>query len=229
MKKWIATLVAGSLLAVATAQADKSAGDVVDDSTVNASVKAELVGNKITKANNINVETYKGVVQLSGFVGSQAEKDEAGRVAAGVDGVKSVSNNLSIGSKTSMGTKLDDSVTTGKVKTALMDADDVKSGQINVETKAGVVQLSGFVSSASHEEQGRRGRQGRRRREGRAERTGRQAVADQADGPPGVHVHTAGPHVAERAADLAVGRPLLDRHPCRELHRGQELRLDARR
>jgi hyperosmotically inducible protein len=94
------------------------------------------------------VETYKGVVQLSGFVETAAEKQEAGRVAAGVDGVKSVSNNISIGSKTSMGTKLDDSVTTGKVKTALMDADDVKAGEINVETKGGVVQLSGFVSSA---------------------------------------------------------------------------------
>jgi hyperosmotically inducible periplasmic protein len=46
-----------------------------------------------------------------------------------------------------MGTKLDDSVTTGKVKTALMDADDVKAGEINVETKGGVVQLSGFVNS----------------------------------------------------------------------------------
>ena len=46
-----------------------------------------------------------------------------------------------------MGTKLDDSVTTGKVKTALMDA-DVKLEEINVETKGGVVQLSGFVSSA---------------------------------------------------------------------------------
>ena len=45
-----------------------------------------------------------------------------------------------------MGTKLDDSVTTGKVKTALMDADDVKAGEINVETKGGVVQLSGFVA-----------------------------------------------------------------------------------
>ncbi len=220
--------VAGSLLAVATAQADKSAGDVVDDSTVNASVKAELVGNKITKANNINVETYKGVVQLSGFVGSQAEKDEAGRVAAGVDGVKSVSNNLSIGSKTSMGTKLDDSVTTGKVKTALMDADDVKSGQINVETKAGVVQLSGFVSSEAM-----KSKAGAVARPSTASRTCRtywwSSSSRSGRRPPGVHVHAAGPHVAERAADLAVGRPLLDRHPCRELHRGQELRLDARR
>ena len=89
-------------------------------------------------------------MQLSGFVETAAEKEEAGRVAAGVDGVKSVSNNISIGSKTSMGTKLDDSVTTGKVKTALMDADDVKSwSRSTSRPRRGVVQLSGFVSSAA--------------------------------------------------------------------------------
>ena len=152
MKKWIPALLAGALLAVSTAQADKTAGDVVDDNTVNASVKAALIENKTTKANNINVETYKGVVQLSGFVETAAEKQEAGRVAAGVDGVKSVSNNISIGSKTSMGTKLDDSLVTGKVKAALMDAKDVKSMQINVETKNGVTQLAGFVTSQGMKE-----------------------------------------------------------------------------
>jgi hyperosmotically inducible protein len=45
-----------------------------------------------------------------------------------------------------MGTKLDDTVITGKVKAALMDDADVKSGQINVETKGGIVQLAGFVT-----------------------------------------------------------------------------------
>ena len=150
MKKWIPALVAGVILAAGTAQADdKSAGDVVDDNTINASVKAALIGNKTTKANDINVETYKGVVQLSGFVDSPEQKTEAEKVAAGVDGVKSVKNSISVGGKTSMGTKLDDSVTTGKVKAALMDASDVKSGQINVETKSGIVQLSGFVDSAA--------------------------------------------------------------------------------
>ena len=104
---------------------------------------------KTTKAHDINVETYKGVVQLSGFVDTAAEKDEAAKVAAGVSGVKSVNNSISIGGKTSMGTKLDDTVMTGKVKAALMDASNVKSGQINVETKSGVVQLSGFVDSAA--------------------------------------------------------------------------------
>ncbi len=149
MKKWVPALLASVVFAVATAQADKSTGEVLDDNTVNASVKSALIGNKTTKAHDINVETYKGVVQLSGFVDTAAEKDEAGKVAAGVSGVKSVKNSISIGGKTSMGTKLDDTVMTGKVKAALMDASDVKSGQINVETKSGVVQLSGFVDSAA--------------------------------------------------------------------------------
>jgi hyperosmotically inducible periplasmic protein len=150
MKIRILVVLAGALLSMATAaMAAKSAGELIDDNTINASVKAALIGNKTTKAHDINVETYKGVVQLSGFVETEAEKDEAGKVAAGVNGVKDVRNSIAIGGKTSMGTKLDDSVTTGRVKAALIDTKDVKSGQINVETKDGIVQLSGFVSSAA--------------------------------------------------------------------------------
>lgn len=149
MKDWIPALLGSCVLAMPAAHAEKSAGEIIDDNTVNASVKAALIGNKTTKAHDINVETYKGVVQLSGFVDSAEQKDEAARVAASVDGVKSVENSIAVGGKTSMGTKLDDTVTTGRVKAALMDASGVKSGEINVETKSGVVQLSGFVSSAA--------------------------------------------------------------------------------
>jgi hyperosmotically inducible protein len=137
------TLIAAPVLA------SKSAGTIIDDNTINATVKADLIGNKKTKANRINVETYKGIVQLSGFATTQAEKDEAGKVAEGVEGVKEVRNSIAIGPDTPFGQKLDDSVMTGKVKAALIDAKDVKSGDINVETRAGVVQLSGFVPSAT--------------------------------------------------------------------------------
>jgi hyperosmotically inducible protein len=147
MKNRLPALLAALSLAAAAAHAGKSTGEIIDDNTINASVKAALIGNKNTKAHDINVETYKGVVQLSGFVDTPAEKDEAARVAAGVDGVKSVTNDIAVGGKTSMGTKLDDTVTTGRVKAALMDTKGVKSGQINVETKSGIVQLSGFVDS----------------------------------------------------------------------------------
>jgi hyperosmotically inducible protein len=126
----------------------KSAGEAVDDSTVNASVKAKLLDTKGTPSMDINVETYKGIVQLSGFVESQKERDKAGKVAGDVKGVKEVRNSLSVHPKTSMGTKLDDTVLTGKVKAALIDEFGTGANQINVESKGGIAQLAGFVDSA---------------------------------------------------------------------------------
>jgi hyperosmotically inducible protein len=147
MKQSVFATLAAFVLAVSVpAQAQKSAGEVLDDNTVNASVKAELVGAKGIPSTDINVETYRGIVLLSGFVESQQIKDKAGKIAQGVSGVQKVHNAIAIHTKTSMGTKLDDTVLTGKVKTALMNDNDVKSGQINVESRGGTVQLAGFVS-----------------------------------------------------------------------------------
>lgn len=147
MKKFASALVAATIIVLsAPAIAQKTAGEVLDDNTVNASVKAALVEAKDVPSSQIVVETYKGVVLLSGFVESQKQKDAAGRAAAGVSGATKVHNALAIQPETSMGAKLDDSVITGKVKAALLDDKDVKSRQINVETKNGVVSLGGFVS-----------------------------------------------------------------------------------
>jgi hyperosmotically inducible protein len=147
MKQSVFAMLATIVFAFAApAQAQKSAGEVLDDNTVNASVKAELIGAKGIPSTDINVETYRGIVLLSGFVESQQIKDQAGKIAQGVSGVQMVHNAIAIHPKTSMGTKLDDTVLTGKVKTALMNDEAVKSGQINVESRGGVVQLGGFVS-----------------------------------------------------------------------------------
>jgi hyperosmotically inducible protein len=140
--------LAALLLAVsAPAYADKSAGDVVDDGTITTEVKAGLVGAKGVDSNDINIETYKAIVLLSGFVTDQAQKDSADKVAKGVKGVKKVENKIIVHPSTSMGTKLDDTALVGKVNAALVDAADVKSGQINVEARGGMVQLGGFVTS----------------------------------------------------------------------------------
>ena len=148
MKHPARALLACCLIAlVAPLHAQKTAGNVVDDSTVNASVKAALFDHKDTPSGQINVETYRGVVLLSGFVATEAQKIAAGQVAAGVSGVKDVHNAIALQPNTSFGTKLEDAGTTSRVKAALMDDKDVKSGQINVETKSGVVQLGGFVAS----------------------------------------------------------------------------------
>jgi len=132
--------------------AQQSSTDTADDSAIAATIKAALLDNTHTSGTRINVDCYQGVVQLSGFARSEGEKTYATKVAASVSGVKQVVNSVAVAPATSMGTKLDDSLVTGKVKAALMDAADVKSLQINVETHDGAVQLAGFVASAAMKE-----------------------------------------------------------------------------
>lgn len=77
-----------------TACSGETAGEYVDDSVISNTVRAKLLDDKDLNIFQIDVRTLQGEVQLSGFVESQADKDRAGSVAAGVDGVKRVHNNL---------------------------------------------------------------------------------------------------------------------------------------
>jgi hyperosmotically inducible periplasmic protein len=154
MRKTFVTLIAATAMAGVAAcsptRTQRSAGEQVDDAALLTSVKSALVSNPVTEAGEINVDVNRGVVKLSGFVDSQKEKSQAADVARGVDGVRDVQNDLSVkeGSSTA-GEVIDDSTLTAKVKAALIENDDTKAHQINVETKQGVVQLSGFVDDAS--------------------------------------------------------------------------------
>lgn len=69
-------------------------GEYVDDSVITAKVKAAIFEHASLKSAEINVETFKGVVQLSGFVNSQADINTAVGVARGVQGVQSVKNDM---------------------------------------------------------------------------------------------------------------------------------------
>ena len=72
----------------------ETAGGYLDDSEISTKVRAKLVDNQSFKGMNIGVETMDHVVQLSGFVDSQQQKDQAGLLAGQIDGVKSVKNNI---------------------------------------------------------------------------------------------------------------------------------------
>ena len=72
----------------------ESTGEYVDDSTITAKVKAALVKDPIVKALDVKVETFKGAVQLSGFVNTETEKTQAGSLAAAVRGVTAVKNDI---------------------------------------------------------------------------------------------------------------------------------------
>lgn len=80
----------------ATDSTTRSAGRVVDDATITAKVKAALADAPEVSALNVNVTTFRGVVQLSGFVNSTNAAARAGEVARQVDGVRSVENDLKV-------------------------------------------------------------------------------------------------------------------------------------
>ena len=88
-----AVLLAGTLGCAATSTREGT-GEYVDDSAITTKVKSAMVGSSGLKSTDIGVETFKGVVQLSGFVDSQAQMSQAVKVAEGVGGVKSVKNDM---------------------------------------------------------------------------------------------------------------------------------------
>ena len=90
----VLTMVLASAWGCASTATKEGTGEYVDDSVITAKVKAAIFDDSTLKVNEINVETFKGVVQLSGFVRSQADIDRAVQVARGVGGVKSVKNDM---------------------------------------------------------------------------------------------------------------------------------------
>ncbi len=74
----------------------ESTGEYIDNSAITAKVKTALAEDEIVKARQINVDTFRGTVQLSGFVNTSAEKARAGTIAAGIPGVRDVKNNITV-------------------------------------------------------------------------------------------------------------------------------------
>ena len=85
-----------SVVGCASTSRQEGTGEYVDDSVITAKVKAAILDEPTLKVAEINVETFKGVVQLSGFVSSQAAANKAVEVARGVHGVKSVKNDMRV-------------------------------------------------------------------------------------------------------------------------------------
>jgi len=81
-------------VACASTSKQEGAGEYVDDSVITTKVKSLIAADDFLRSFQISVETYKGIVQLSGFVGSQMAVNKAGEIARGVQGVKSVKNDL---------------------------------------------------------------------------------------------------------------------------------------
>lgn len=101
MKKFLTPAIAAALLAAGSAVAadpgeDRTAGRAVDDATITAQVKRDLVRDADIKGMQIDVDTNRGVVTLTGTVPTDDVKDRAEDIAEGTKGVKDVQNNLKV-------------------------------------------------------------------------------------------------------------------------------------
>lgn len=90
----LAAILLLSVVACAPTPTRESTGEYIDDTVITTKVKAAIFNEPMLKSTEIKVETFKGKVQLSGFVKTYDEKMKAGTVAAGVKGVQAVANDI---------------------------------------------------------------------------------------------------------------------------------------
>lgn len=94
--RFLVTIVLLSMVACASTPTKESTGEYFDDSIITTKVKAAILYDPFLKSAEINVETFKGVVQLSGFVSSQERVKRATELAQSINGVTSVKNDMRI-------------------------------------------------------------------------------------------------------------------------------------
>jgi hyperosmotically inducible protein len=128
----------------------------VSDTALTAKVKSALAADSTVRARDIEVETRDGVVQLSGFMESEDAISAAVMRARSVDGVAEVRNDLVVRNEDRPAQQpVSDTVIAARVRNSLGSVPLEDDSDVNVEVSAGVVQLSGFVTSV--EEKARAG------------------------------------------------------------------------
>ena len=100
----VCTGLAAALFAgCASSEVSRSTGEYIDDQTINARVKTALLRDETVSGYEVSTTTFDGVVQLSGFVETEDERQRAEQLAMGVDGVLTVINNISVNPRTQYG------------------------------------------------------------------------------------------------------------------------------
>lgn len=147
---------------VAAASTERRFGEVIDDATVTSSVKSKLLWSKHADGLKTDVDTNRGAVTLTGTADSEMAKTMARQLAMNTRGVASVDNQLvvmvpakpSVADKTKTvakeaGSDIADGWISTKVKSTLLYSSNVDGSDIKVDTKNGVVTLSGKVDSGA--------------------------------------------------------------------------------
>lgn len=127
----------------------ESPDEYLDDPYITAKIKVAFASYPTIRALDIKVETFKGVVQLRGTVDTPEQAQKASEIASGVEGVKSVQNNIivKVVKQESPAEYIGDSVISAKIRAALVADTTISASDVKVEVYRGVAQLSGFVDT----------------------------------------------------------------------------------
>lgn len=140
---------------------ERSYGELVDDASITAAIKSKLIWSKNTEGLNTEVTSNAGKVTVKGTAESEASKDLVGRMALNTRGVNSVSNQIVVtpakpgiaakaeSTSEEVGEEISDAWITTKVKSTLLYSSNVRGTDVVVNTKAGVVTLTGNVHSGA--------------------------------------------------------------------------------
>jgi osmotically-inducible protein OsmY len=96
LTNFLLVILLATFMGCASTATHEGTGEYIDNTVITSKVKAAIFGEESLKSSEINVETFKGVVQLSGFVNSQADINKAVEVARTVKGVTSVKNDMMV-------------------------------------------------------------------------------------------------------------------------------------
>ncbi|HEY0942829.1 MAG TPA: BON domain-containing protein [Steroidobacter sp.] len=154
MRHWRELTLIVCLFCIVEAAAVQAAPPPGSDVALTTKVKAALASDRAIQARDIEVETRDGVVQLSGFVNSEGERNAALLRARSVDGVAEVRNDLSVRTddRPARG-PVADTVIAARVRDSLGNVKLAEDSDVNVEVSEGVVQLSGFVKTVEEKAQ----------------------------------------------------------------------------
>lgn len=148
-----ATLGLGLLAATITVSAcstTREASSQLSDAGITSKVKAKFAADpEVSNVASIDVDTQEGVVRLSGNVDTQAQKEEAEKLAKQTEGVRYVRNDIDVGGGRSFGRGVDDAVITSKIKAKLTADPSMNPFNIDVDTDKGAVTLTGRVNDTT--------------------------------------------------------------------------------
>ncbi len=145
-------LVGGAAVGGGLVAADRrTVGIQLEDDKIESRVNSALIDNIPKGAMNINVTSYNRKVLLAGQVKTAEQRATAGTVAGKVENVREVVNEVTVGEPATLGDRTDDTLLSGKVKTALLGAEGVPTEVVRTTVEQGVVYLLGKVTPSEAE------------------------------------------------------------------------------